>query len=168
MRSVRDEIKQRKPFPSIEDEGVVTLLRTADTVRRSLSAVAAPYGITLQQYNVLRILRGAGPEGLPTLDVAERMIEPTPGITRLLERLEAKGLVRRERCPRDHRRVLCFLTAGARRVLDALDGPMAREGVRLLRPLGASNTRALIRLLDATRDAASSASSLAGAGPEEH
>lgn len=155
MRSVRDEIGQRKPFPSVEDEGVVTLLRTADTVKRSLSRVVAPYGITLQQYNVLRILRGAGSDGLATLDVADRMIETTPGITRLLERLEAKKLVRRERCPQDHRRVLCFLTASARRVLDALDGPVAREDVRLLRPLGASRTRALIRLLDATRHAAS-------------
>ena len=61
MRSVREEIRQTRPFSSVADEGVVTLLRTADTVRRALSEVVAPHGITLQQYNVLRILRGAGP-----------------------------------------------------------------------------------------------------------
>jgi DNA-binding MarR family transcriptional regulator len=163
MGSIREEIRQHRPFPSVEDEGVVTLLRTADTVKRTLFAIVAPHGITLQQYNVLRILRGAGAEGLPTLDVAERMIETAPGITRLLERLEAKRLVRRMRCPEDQRRVFCIITARASRILAALDGPMARESKRLLGPLGTAGTRDFIGLLDAARHAAASRSAPAEA-----
>jgi len=149
--SIREEIRQTRPFPSVADEGLVTLLRTADALRRALFAVVEPHGITLQQYNVLRILRGAGEEGLPTLDVASRMIEASPGITRLLERLERKRLVRRVRCPEDHRRVLCYVTDEARRLLTRLDRPMSRAGDRLLGPLGESRIRDLIRLLDDAR-----------------
>lgn len=154
MPSVKEEIQQSRPFASLADEGVVTLLRTADTVRRALSEVVAPHGVTLQQYNVLRILRGAGDDGLPTLDVAARMIETTPGITRLLERLERKGLVARRRCPHDQRRVLCFASEAALDTLRALDGPMSDAGRRALGPLGAVRTTELIRLLDDARSAA--------------
>ncbi|HZJ72423.1 MAG TPA: MarR family transcriptional regulator, partial [Planctomycetota bacterium] len=97
------EIRQTRPFPSVEAEAVVGLMRTADVVKRGLARVVEPRGLTLQQYNVLRILRGAGPEGLPTLEIAGRMIEQAPGVTRLLDRLEAKNLVQRARCPRDRR-----------------------------------------------------------------
>jgi DNA-binding MarR family transcriptional regulator len=154
MSSVRDEIRQAQPFASVTDEGVVTLLRTTDGVRRALSEVVATRGITLQQYNVLRILRGAGAEGLPTLAIAGRMIETAPGITRLLERLEGKGLVRRQRCPRDSRRVLCFATRKALAALAALDRPLSEVGDRLLGPLGEDRTRELIQLLDTVRVAA--------------
>jgi DNA-binding MarR family transcriptional regulator len=98
MSRLQDELKQNKPFPSAAHEGGLGLMRTADVLRRRGAAVVEPRGITLQQYNVLRILRGAGEEGLPTLEVAARMVEQTPGITRLLDRLEVKGLVRRQRC----------------------------------------------------------------------
>src|SRR4030095_9165523 len=97
------EIRQAKPFRSRGQQVVVALLRTADLVRRVVGRVLEPYDITPQQYNVLRILRGAGDRGLPTLEIGERMIEQTPGITRLLDRLEAKELVRRERCREDRR-----------------------------------------------------------------
>jgi len=157
MRSVKDEIQQTRPFASAADEGIVTLLRTADTVRRALAEVVAPRGITLQQYNVLRILRGAGPDVLPTLDVANRMIETTPGITRLLGRLENKRLVRRRRCPEDHRRVLCFASKEALRTLRDLDRPLSEAGQHILGPLGATRTRELIRLLDQARGAAAAA-----------
>jgi DNA-binding MarR family transcriptional regulator len=153
MGSVRDEIRQRRPFTSVAEEGVVTLLRTADLVRRALAAVVEPQRITLQQYNVLRILRGAGEGGLPTLAIAARMIEHSPGITRLLDRLETKDLVRRERCPHDRRQVLCFITDPGRRALVDLDRPIAEAGDRLLAPLGRTGTRALIRLLDTARAA---------------
>ena len=155
MTTIQTEIRQSRPFASLEDEGVVTLLRTADTVRRTLSNVVAPRGLTLQQYNVLRILRGAGDAGLPTLEVAGRMIEATPGITRLLERLERKRLVHRRRSPRDHRRVLCFASEHALEVLRELDGPISEAGQRLLGPLGEASTRELIRLLNHARGARS-------------
>ena len=76
--ALQREIRQRKPFPSKGHEVALGLLKTADLVRRLIARVLEPYGVTPQQYNVLRILRGAGPAGLPTLTVAERMIEQTP------------------------------------------------------------------------------------------
>ena len=151
MGSIRDEIKQKRPFSSPFDEGVVTLLRTADHVRALLSAMVEPRGVTLQQYNVLRILRGAGADGLPTLEIASRMIETSPGITRLLDRLEAKRLVRRERCPVDRRQVLCRAEKGALELLSSLDEPMAAAAQHALAPLDGRRTRELIRLLDAVR-----------------
>ena len=156
MGTIRDEILQKKPFASAADEAVVTLLGTADRVRTALSRVVEAHGITLQQYNVLRILRGAGDEGLPTLDIAARMIEHNPGVTRLLDRLEAKKLVRRVRCPEDRRQVLCHSTPTARRLLAGLDGPVADAGRRALAPLGRSLTAELVRLLDAVRASADS------------
>ncbi len=87
---IQQEIKQTVPFQSKAEEAAIALMRTADLVRRGVEAIVAPYGITSQQYNVLRILRGAGEKGLPTLEIAERMIEQTPGITRLIDRLERK------------------------------------------------------------------------------
>jgi len=151
MGSIREEIKQSRPFPSAADEAVVTLLATADRVRTGLAQVVEAHGITLQQYNVLRILRGAGPEGLPTLEIAARMIEHSPGITRLLDRLEAKKLVRRVRCPEDRRQVLCHATEAARRLLAGLDGPVSDAGRRALAPLDLPGTAELVRLLDAVR-----------------
>ena len=103
MPPIADEIKQSRPFPSKGEEAVVALMRTSDLVRRLVSDVVEPHGITLQQYNVLRILRGSRPDSLPTLEIAARMIEQAPGITRLLDRLERKGLIRRQRCPEDRR-----------------------------------------------------------------
>ncbi len=84
MGSIRQEIRQGRPFGSPAEDCVVTLLGTADRVRTALSAVVEPREVTLQQYNVLRILRGAGAQGLPTLEIAQRMIETSPGITRLV------------------------------------------------------------------------------------
>ena len=106
---------------SPEKAAVMALLRASDIVRRHFTAIVEPYGITLQQFNVLRILRGAGESGLPTLEIVERMIETTPGITRLLDRLEAKRLVRRERCSVDRRQVLCWITEEGRAILAKLD-----------------------------------------------
>jgi DNA-binding MarR family transcriptional regulator len=156
--SIRDEIKQTRPFPSAADEAVVTLLATADRVRTALSGVVEAHGITLQQYNVLRILRGAGPKGLPTLEIAARIIERCPGITRLLDRLEARGLVRSVRCPDDRRQVLRHATKKAGALLAGLDRPVADAGRGLLAPLDPARTEELVRLLDALRATASSMS----------
>src|SRR6478752_1983616 len=92
--ALQEEIRQTRPFSSPSEEAAVALVRTADLLRRALTAVVDPHDITLQQYNVLRILRGAGVDGLPTLEIASRMVEHAPGVTRLLDRLQGKGLVR--------------------------------------------------------------------------
>lgn len=132
----------------------MALLRTADVVRRYIGRVLEPYGITPQQFNVLRILRGAsagGAEGIPTLTIAERMIEEAPGITRLLDRLEAKGLVSRKRCPEDRRQVLCHATPQALDLLARIDGAMDEADDTALGPLSEEDKTQLIRLLDAVR-----------------
>jgi len=110
-------------------------------------------GITLQQFNVLRILRGGGDEGLPTLDVADRMIEQTPGVTRLLDRLEAKGLVRRQRCEKDRRQHLCWITEKGRDVLAALDQPILASAEENLKGLSDADRQKLLKLLSAVRAA---------------
>ena len=157
MGTIRDEIRQTKPFASAADEAVVTLLATADRVRTALAQVVEAHGITLQQYNVLRILRGAGRDGLPTLEIAARMIEHNPGVTRLLDRLEARKLVRRVCCPEDRRQVLCHAPDAALRLLAGLEAPMADAGRRALAPLDRSGTAELVRLLDAVRASSASA-----------
>ena len=129
----------------------MALLRTADVVRRYIARVLEPYGITPQQFNVLRILRGAGPDGTPTLTIAERMIEEAPGITRLLDRLEAKGMVRRQRCPEDRRQVLCHATPEALDLLGRIDGAMNEADESALGTLSEKDKIQLIRLLDAVR-----------------
>ena len=150
--AIQDEIKQKKPFASPTAEAVVSLARTSDLARRQLSDVVGARGLTLQQYNVLRILRGAGAEGLPTLDIASRMIEQAPGVTRLLDRLEAKKLVRRERCERDRRQVLCRITPAGLDVLSPLDGPVLEAGQRFMSPLGSRDLALFLRLLDRLRN----------------
>lgn len=122
--SIREEIRQAAPFRSRSHEAYVALLRTADESKRFAGQVLEREGITLQQYNVLRILRGAGERGLPTLSVAERMLERTPGVTRLIDRMEKKGWVRRERCSDDRRRVWCRITEVGLELLTRLDEPV--------------------------------------------
>jgi DNA-binding MarR family transcriptional regulator len=154
MGTIGSEIKQGRPFRSAADEAVVTLLGTADRVRTALGHVIEQHDLTLQQYNVLRILRGAGEKGLPTLEIASRMIEANPGITRLVDRLERKRLARRVRCPEDRRQVLCHATPLALALLETLEAPVAAVARTLLAPLDAARTAELVRLLDLVRAAA--------------
>ncbi len=148
---IQQEIKQTRPFRSKAQEAAIGLLRTADLVRRAVGTIVEPYGITPQQYNVLRILRGAGADGLPTLDIADRMIEETPGITRLIDRLESKHLVSRERCKEDRRRVWCRITREGRALLRKLDAPIRDADRWALASLNSRQLTQLIALLDRAR-----------------
>jgi DNA-binding MarR family transcriptional regulator len=138
-------------FHSREQQATLGLLRTADAVKRSLAQVIEPHGITPQQYNVLRILRGAGPDGLPTLSIGERMIEQTPGVTRLIDRLERKGLVARTPCPKDRRRVFCKMTTKGLDLLEELDDPINRWDSRAVSVLPPSDIDQLVDMLDRVR-----------------
>lgn len=139
--------------PPIRPQDLTTaVLRTADVLRRRVAAVLAPHGITSQQYNVLRILRGADPQALPTLEVGARMIEQTPGITRLLDRLEAAGLVRRERSDDDRRLVECRITAAGRKLLARLDEPIDEINRRAVRSLDGADRRSLMHMLSQMGD----------------
>jgi DNA-binding MarR family transcriptional regulator len=150
--SIQEELKQSKPFHSLGQEAYLALLRTADDMRRRVSLVLEPAGITLQQYNVLRILRGAGTEGLPTLAIGDRMIERTPGVTRLIDRMEEKGWVSRERCAEDRRRVWCRITEKGLRLLAPLDAQVNRVDDSLEEVLDQHELVALIDELDRIRE----------------
>lgn len=122
------------------------LLRAADAVRRRMSAVIEPYGVTVQQYNVLRILRGAG-EPLPILAIAERMIEHTPGITRLLDRIEAKGLVARVRDTKDRRVYHCSITEAGLALLTSMDAAVDAVDEAAIGELAPGEVSDLLRTL---------------------
>jgi DNA-binding MarR family transcriptional regulator len=151
---ILDELRQGRPFRSKQDEALVSLMRTSDVLRRQLGRCIECSEVTAQQYNVLRILRGAGAEGIPTLEIAARMIEQTPGITRLLDRLETKGLVRRERCAQDRRQVLCWITEPGLALLAELEAPVAKAAKVAFAPLSAAEIQTLLGLLERLRAAA--------------
>ena len=148
---LQSELKQNRPFAAPTQEAAVALMRTADLMRRSLAAVVEPLDLTIQQYNVLRILRGASERGLPTLEIAERMIEQAPGITRLIDRLEAKSLVVRERCETDRRQVFCRITREGLALLERLDAPVEEAEKDALRDLSDPQLARLLALLDRAR-----------------
>jgi MarR family transcriptional regulator, organic hydroperoxide resistance regulator len=151
LPTLREEIRQNKPFESPDQEAILGLYRTSDRLQRRFTELVEPHGISLQQYNVLRILRGGGSEGTPTLEIAERMIEKTPGITRLLDKLEAKHLVRRKRCPEDRRQVLCWITDPGLRLLSDLDKPLVEAGARAMEALTYPELHELISILEKVR-----------------
>jgi DNA-binding MarR family transcriptional regulator len=153
--AVQDEIQQGRPFSTAAEAAVVALVRTADVLRRALTGVVEPHGITLQQYNVLRILRGASDEGLPTLEIATRMVEHAPGVTRLLDRLQAKGLVRRQRSAEDRREIRCWIEPAGLRLLGVLEDAMQDGARRFMKPLDAAELATFVTLLDTLRSGVS-------------
>jgi DNA-binding MarR family transcriptional regulator len=148
---LQSELKQKRGFASDAQEAAVSVLRTADMLRRHLASVIEPYGVTLQQYNVLRILRGAHPDPLPTLEIGVRLIEMMPGITRLLDRLEGKGLVYRERDAADRRLVHCWITEDGLDLLTEMDEPVLSADEELMKHMSKKDLRMLIQLLDQVR-----------------
>ena len=147
-------MKTKKPYKiSPASIAYITFLRTADKMGSLVENFFLPYGIIGQQYNVLRILRGAEPEGLPTLTIAERMITRAPGITRMIDRLEAKGLVQRQACPDDRRCVYCRVTEKGLDVLAKLDEPVQEMNRTVLRGLDDEEIEQLTALLQKALDA---------------
>lgn len=149
--SIHAEIQQSKPFRTRSQEAYLALIRTADDAKRRIASTLEPAGITLQQYNVLRILRGARPNGLPTLGIGERMVERTPGVTRLIDRMEAKGWVTRVRCTEDRRRVWCRITNEGLDLLEPLDEPVNTIDDSLFDALAGDEIVELIGYLDRLR-----------------
>src|SRR5215217_2976318 len=138
------ELHQRKPFRSRGQEATIALLRTASVVSRAVARVVEPSGLSLAQYNALRIIRGAGAGGIPTLAVRERMIEEGTTITRLLDKLEEAGLVRRERALPDRRQVICYATASGKRLLDELDPLVDASDAAAVETLAEDEVEALV------------------------
>jgi DNA-binding MarR family transcriptional regulator len=148
---VAREIQQGKPFRSRAQEATVSLLRTASVVNRVVSRSIEASGLSFAQYNALRIVRGAGAGGIPTLDVRQRMIEEGTTITRILDKLEEAELITRERAEPDRRQVMCFVSPKGRRLLDTLDPIVDSADEAAVSALGARQLDTLIELLDAIR-----------------
>ncbi len=133
-----------------EEDVFVNLMRTADFLARRVAQVLAGAGISPTQYNVLRILRGA-PDGLGCSEIARRMITRDPDMTRLLDRLERRGLIERRREAHDRRQVTSRIRPAGRGLLDKLDAPIAAAHRAQLGHLGRARLEALTRLLEAAR-----------------
>lgn len=142
--SVAEEIQQNRPFETTEEEAVVSVLRAAAVLRRALAQRVEPFGISPAQYNVLRILRGAGAEGLPTLAVRARLLEEAPGITRLIDKLEQAQLVRRDRTGRDRRTVRCHITPSGLELLERADVDLREVRALVAESLPDENDRRLL------------------------
>ena len=139
--------QKQRSVPTRAGAAYVSLLAATDRLKVFYDKVYLPLEITGQQYNVLRILRGAGSEGLPTLTIAERMIERTPGITRLVDRLESLGLVTRQTRKKDRRYVDCKLTKKGLELLETLDEPVAEANQEAFASLDPDELETLIALL---------------------
>lgn len=149
---IQAEIKQSKPFPSLEEEAFLNVLRTANALSQGASELLKQHELTLTQYNVLRILRGAGEKGLTAGDVGERMITRDPDVTRLLDRLEKRGLVERWRCTHDRRVVWTRITDEGQALIAPLDQPVTELHVSQLSHLGRDRLDQLIELLELGRE----------------
>jgi DNA-binding MarR family transcriptional regulator len=145
------EIRQNRPFDRPEREVAVTLLRTSEVLRHAVETALRPWGVSGEQYNVLRILRGADPAGLPTLEIAERMVARSPNITRLVDKMVAKGLAERQRIESDRRVVRISATPRAMALLAELDAAIEALLARLA-AIEPAHLRALVTHLDAVRE----------------
>lgn len=149
--SLQTEIGKKHPFESLEQEAFLNLLRTTDQLNCEFSRLFTSQGLSGPQYNVLRILRGSGEEGLPCLEIAGQMITRMPDITRLVDRLESAGLVERARTDADRRVVLVKITAAGNELLMRLDQPVRELHHKVLAHLTPDELRELSRLLTKAR-----------------
>jgi DNA-binding MarR family transcriptional regulator len=149
---LQDEVKQGKPFGSLEQEAHLNIARTAAVLEHDMSDVFRSSGITVTQYNVLRILRGATDDGLCRNEIRDRLITQVPDATRLLDRMEAMGLVTRSRDNVDRRLVTARITAKGLAMLERLDAPVAEAHRSLLGHMTRSELTTLIELLVRARE----------------
>jgi DNA-binding MarR family transcriptional regulator len=148
--TLQREIKKRQPFDLAEQEAMLNLLRTADQLQIRFARLFRKFGLTPQQYNVLRILRGEG-RALPILEIASRMITVVPGITGLIDRLESASLVERKRCDHDRRVTYVAIAPRALEILAELDEPLAELHKQTLGHLAPEELTTLSRLLEKAR-----------------
>jgi DNA-binding MarR family transcriptional regulator len=151
MVSLKLEIAQNPPFSSLEEEALLNLLRTADSLHRAFHRSTREWGVTSTQYNVLRILRGAQPQGLRCSEIGERMITAEPDITRLLARLKALKLIRQQRDRHDRRVVWTQIAESGLKLLKEMDPVILKMPVDLLGHLSKDELSELIRLLESAR-----------------
>ena len=152
MTDLRSEIKQTKPFGSAEEEALLNIERTAAVLSHALGDELKSFGITPTQYNVLRILRGAGKDGLCRNEVRDRLISQVPDVTRLLDRLEESGLIERERSTTDRRQVGTRITTAGLALLRRIDEPIVDIQKRYLGHMTEKQLKTLSELLSLARE----------------
>ena len=150
---LHEELKQSKPFSRVEEEALVSISRTAAVLERTFARMLKPHGLTPTQYNVLRILRGAGPAGLCRNEVGARLVTPVPDVTRLLDRMAAMKLIARQRADTDRRLVRTHLTPKGLALVDRLDGTIAALLEERVAPLGRQTLTVLVDALARLRSA---------------
>jgi DNA-binding MarR family transcriptional regulator len=150
--TLQQDIRQSKPFSSLQQEAYLSVVRTTSALTDRVEDLLKPYGISGTQYNVLRILRGAGEGGLCRNELRDRMLTRMPDMTRLLDRMEEAGLVTRSRERDDRRMVLTRITVRGRDLLGELDGPMTDLHRDQLARLTDEQLRSLIDLLTVVRE----------------
>jgi DNA-binding MarR family transcriptional regulator len=146
--SIAARIQQRR-WRSVADQAVVSLMVAAEHVEQAAAAIWERHGITADQYNVLRILRGVHPKGHPRNEIARRMVHRAPDVTRMLDRLIRHRLVARGRNPDDRRESIATITRGGLALLERIDPDVHALQASLTRGLGERELRELIRLCDA-------------------
>jgi DNA-binding MarR family transcriptional regulator len=151
MMSLKNEIEQQRSFSSPEEEALLNLMRTADELQRAVQHKTRAWGVTSTQYNVLRILRGAHPQGLTCAAIGSRMITAEPDITRLLSRLKGLKLIRQKRDSHDRRVVWTQISAAGLELLRSMDPEIERGPVELLGHLTHAQLSDLTRLLELAR-----------------
>ncbi len=149
---LQNELKQTKPFQSLEVEAMLSIARTAAMLEHGVAQALKPFGLTPTQYNVLRILRGAGTDGLCRNEVGARLIAPVPDVTRLLDRMEDTGLLTRERSSQDRRYVSTRITRKGLDLLDRLEAPIEALTREQMSHLGKRNLKVLVDVLRAARE----------------
>ncbi len=149
---LRTELKQTKPFRSVRHEASLSIQRTAAVLEHAFETWLKPHGITATQYNVLRILRGAGPEGLCRNEIGERLLRRVPDVTRLLDRLEQQGLIVRARTAPDRRYVATTITRRGLKLLDGLDAAVDDFHKQELGHVDQTRLRRLVELLAEVRE----------------
>lgn len=149
--TLRNEIKQNKPFTSLEELVFLDALRTVGKLLDPEAALLRTHDLSFAQYNVLRILRGAREAGLSCGEISERMVHRDPDVTRLLDRLAGRGLVRRERAESDRRVVLSWITDEGLTLLQSLDEPINRLHKAQLGHMTQSQLETLAELLELAR-----------------
>lgn len=148
---IHEELKQTRPFRSLEEEAALTIVRTAAALEHAFAQALRPYGITPTQYNVLRILRGAGNDGLCRNEIGQRLIRQVPDVTRLLDRMEELDLIARQRGGKDRRYVTTTITRKGLDLLKKLDAKVDEIHLGQLGHVDQARLQQLIRLLDTAR-----------------
>jgi DNA-binding MarR family transcriptional regulator len=149
---IQAELKQTKPLGSLEEEAYLNVQRTANALAQRIAELLRSHDLTPAQYNVLRILRGAGHDGLNASDIGGRMISRDPDVTRLVDRLEKRGLVERWRCSEDRRVVWTRLAPAGRELIDPLDAPLNALHRDMLSHMAPERLQLLVELLEEARD----------------